>query len=56
VVRRLVSRWGMTLFTLAVAMAVLRLVTQRIRLPQLFTAVYRKLWSTIKMGTQVTYI
>ncbi|KAJ1726525.1 hypothetical protein LPJ61_005128 [Coemansia biformis] len=56
VARRLMSRWGFTLFTLAIAAAVIRLLTQRFRLPQLLAVVYRKLWSTAKMGTQVTYI
>ncbi|KAJ1864742.1 hypothetical protein LPJ78_003168 [Coemansia sp. RSA 989] len=56
VVRRLMSQWGFTLFTLAIAVAVLRLVGQRFRLPQLLNTLYRKLWATIKMGTQVTYI
>ncbi|KAJ1848561.1 hypothetical protein LPJ57_008540 [Coemansia sp. RSA 486] len=56
VVRRLLSRWGLTVFTLAVAVAVLRLVAQRFRLPPLFNAITRRLWSTFKMGTQVTYI
>ncbi|KAJ2697679.1 hypothetical protein H4R19_005648, partial [Coemansia spiralis] len=56
VVRRLMSRWGFTLFTLAIAAAVIRLLTQRFRLPQFLAVVYRKLWSTFKMGTQVTYI
>ncbi|KAJ2498370.1 hypothetical protein GGH96_004355 [Coemansia sp. RSA 1972] len=56
VVRRLMSRWGFTLFTLAVAVAVIRMLTQRFRVPHFFTAVYRKLWNTVKMGTQVTYI
>ncbi|KAJ1853591.1 hypothetical protein GGH12_004707 [Coemansia sp. RSA 1822] len=56
VVRRLMSRWGFTLFTLAVAVAVIRMLTQRFRVPPFFTAVYRKLWNTVKMGTQVTYI
>ncbi|KAJ2160875.1 hypothetical protein GGF46_001932 [Coemansia sp. RSA 552] len=56
VVRRLMARWGFTLFTLAIAVAVLRLIAQRFRLPNFFNAVYRKLWATIKMATQVTYI
>ncbi|KAJ1961694.1 hypothetical protein GGI12_003102 [Dipsacomyces acuminosporus] len=56
VVRRLMSRWGFTLFTLAIVAAVLRMLTQRFRLPPLFNAITRKLWNTIKMGTQVTYI
>ncbi|KAJ2060962.1 hypothetical protein GGI17_003386 [Coemansia sp. S146] len=56
VVRRLVSRWGITLLTMAIAAAVLRLLAQRLRLPPLLNALTRKLWSTIKMGTQVTYI
>ncbi|KAJ2553370.1 hypothetical protein EV175_002969 [Coemansia sp. RSA 1933] len=56
VVRRLFSRWGFTLFTLAIVAAVLRMLTRRFRLPPFFTAVYRKLWSTFKMGTQVTYL
>ncbi|KAJ1647813.1 hypothetical protein LPJ64_000847 [Coemansia asiatica] len=56
VVRRVMSRWGLTVFTLAVAIAVLRLVAQRFRLPPLLNAITRRLWSTFKMGTQVTYI
>ncbi|KAJ2885826.1 hypothetical protein H4R27_001117 [Coemansia aciculifera] len=56
VVRRLVSRWGITLLTMAIAAAVLRLLAQRLRLPPLLNALARKLWSTVKMGTQVTYI
>ncbi|ORX72217.1 hypothetical protein DL89DRAFT_110238 [Linderina pennispora] len=56
VVRRLFSRWGFTLFTLAILAAVLRLVMQRFRLPPILNAITRKLWNTWKMGTQVTYI
>ncbi|KAJ2415854.1 hypothetical protein GGI10_001414 [Coemansia sp. RSA 2530] len=56
VVRRLVSKWGITLLTLAIAAALLRLLAQRFRLPPLLNALARKLWSTLKMGTQVTYI
>ncbi|KAJ2112401.1 hypothetical protein IW146_004639 [Coemansia sp. RSA 922] len=56
VVRRLVSRWGITFLTIAIAAAVLRLLAQRLRLPPLLNALARKLWSTVKMGTQVTYI
>ncbi|KAJ2774229.1 hypothetical protein IWQ56_000664 [Coemansia nantahalensis] len=56
VARRLMSRWGFTLFTLAIAAAVIRLLTLRFRLPNILAAIYRKLWSTFKMGTQVTYI
>ncbi|KAJ1988974.1 hypothetical protein GGI25_003936 [Coemansia spiralis] len=56
VVRRLLSRWGFTLFTLAIIAAVLRMVAQRFRLPPIFAAVYKKLWKTVKMGTQVTYL
>ncbi|PIA18442.1 hypothetical protein COEREDRAFT_79902 [Coemansia reversa NRRL 1564] len=55
VVQRLMGRWGFTLFTLAISIAVLRLAMQNLRLPS-FRAIYRKLWATIKMGTQVTYI
>ncbi|KAJ2741164.1 hypothetical protein GGI20_005377 [Coemansia sp. BCRC 34301] len=56
VVRRLVSRWGITLLTMAIAAAVLRLLAQRLRLPPLLNVLARRLWSTVKMGTQVTYI
>ncbi|KAJ2782522.1 hypothetical protein H4R18_002215 [Coemansia javaensis] len=56
VVRQLMSRWGFTLFTLAVAAALIRLLTQRFRLPHLLNVVYRKLRSTLKMGTKITYI
>ncbi|KAJ2368321.1 hypothetical protein IW150_005441 [Coemansia sp. RSA 2607] len=56
VVRRLMSRWGLTVFTLAVIVAVLRMVTQRFRLSPLLGIISRKLWSTFRMGTQVTYI
>ncbi|KAJ1951541.1 hypothetical protein FBU59_000084 [Linderina macrospora] len=56
VVKRLFSRWGFTLFTLAIVVAVLRLVMQRFRLPPILNAITCKLWSTWKMGTQVTYI
>ncbi|KAJ1880365.1 hypothetical protein LPJ66_011510, partial [Kickxella alabastrina] len=43
VVRRLMSRWGLTVLTLAVVAAVLRLVAQRFRLPPLLNAVARRL-------------
>ncbi|KAJ1722854.1 hypothetical protein LPJ53_002773 [Coemansia erecta] len=56
VVRRLMSRWGLTVFTLAVIVAVLRMVTQRFRLSPLLGIISRRLWSTFRMGTQVTYI
>ncbi|KAJ2721086.1 hypothetical protein GGI07_004191 [Coemansia sp. Benny D115] len=56
VVRRLVSRWGLTVFTLAIVVAVLRMVTLRFRLPPLLNALSRRLWNTFKMGTKVTYI
>ncbi|KAI8321421.1 hypothetical protein GQ54DRAFT_261779 [Martensiomyces pterosporus] len=56
VVRRLMSRWGFTLFTLAIIAAVLRMLTQRFRLPPLLSLITKKLWNTVKMGTQVTYI
>ncbi|KAJ2681934.1 hypothetical protein GGH99_004960 [Coemansia sp. RSA 1285] len=56
VVRRLLSRWGFTLLTLAIITAVLRMVSRRFRLPPFISAVYRKLWNTVRMGTQVTYL
>ncbi|KAJ2442078.1 hypothetical protein GGF42_007081 [Coemansia sp. RSA 2424] len=56
VMRRLVSRWGTTLLTMVIAAAVLRLLAQRLRLPPLLNILARKLWSTVKMGTLVTYI
>ncbi|KAJ2616107.1 hypothetical protein H4S08_000919 [Coemansia sp. RSA 1365] len=55
VVQRLMGRWGFTLFTLALSIAVLRLAMQKLRLPS-FRTIYKKLWATIKMGTQVTNI
>lgn len=56
VVRRLISRWGFTLFTLAIVVAILRMISQRLRLGPLFNFITRKIWDTIKMGTKVTYI
>ncbi|KAJ2832068.1 hypothetical protein GGI24_001366 [Coemansia furcata] len=56
VVRRLVSRWGITMLTIVIVAAVLRLLAQRLRLPPLLNTLARKLWSTVKMGAQVTYI
>ncbi|KAJ2082750.1 hypothetical protein H4R24_001346 [Coemansia sp. RSA 988] len=55
VVQRLMARWGFTLFTLAISLAVMRLVLRNFRIPSL-RAIYQKVWATIKMGTQVTYI
>ncbi|KAJ1997675.1 hypothetical protein GGI04_005311, partial [Coemansia thaxteri] len=54
--RRLLLRWGLTLFSVLIAAAVLRLAAMRLRLPSLLALAARRLWSTVKMGTQVTYI